>query len=104
MVTPVNEKYAEGEPVMSEPVGPIENKGNQEVKWFRDGEYGIMHHFLHDYITLAAANEDEKLKPEENWDAYLDSFDVDAYVEDILETGASFVIFTIGQHLSLIHI
>ncbi|MRN26888.1 hypothetical protein EAI30_20075, partial [Romboutsia ilealis] len=75
MVTPVNEKYAEGEPVMSEPVGPIENKGNQEVKWFRDGEYGIMHHFLHDYITLAAANEDEKLKPEENWDAYLDSFD-----------------------------
>lgn len=98
MVTPVNEKYAEGEPVMSEPVGPIENKGNQEVKWFRDGKYGIMHHFLHDYITLAAANEDEKLKPEENWDAYLDSFDVDAYVEDILETGASFVIFTIGQH------
>ena len=78
MVTPVNEKYAEGEPVMSEPVGPIENKGNQEVKWFRDGEYGIMHHFLHDYITLAAANEDEKLKPEENWDAYLDSFDGDA--------------------------
>ena len=97
-VTPVNEKYAEGESVMSEPVGPIVNNGNENVKWFRDGEYGIMHHFLHDYISLAAANEDEKLKADEPWDAYLDSFDVDAYVEDIRQTGASFVIFTIGQH------
>ena len=97
-VTPVNEKYAEGETVMSEAIGPVENNSNANVKWFRDGEYGIMHHFLHDYISIAAANEDEKLKADEPWDAYLESFDVDAYVQDILQTGASFVIFTIGQH------
>ena len=97
-VTPVNEKYAAGETVMSEPIGPVVNNGNENVEWFRDAEYGIMHHFLHDYITLAAVNEEEELKPEENWDAYLDTFDVDAYVQDVLATGADFVIFTIGQH------
>ncbi len=99
-ITPKDANGREGAVVETAPIGPIvqDPKINPEVIWFRDAGYGLMFHFMHDYVWLAASNDAERVGANEKWYDYMTSFDVDAFVKDVEDAGAGFVILTIGQH------
>ncbi len=59
--------------------------------WMAEGTFGVMTHYLH---------RPEGATPEERtaeWNRIVDAFDVAGYVRQIEETGADWVIFTLGQ-------
>lgn len=84
---------------MSEPVGPIADvEGNPNADWLHRARYGISHHLLAEFMNRVAAEPGEAWQQGESWDEVINGFDVDAYVQQVVETGAGFVILTLGQN------
>jgi len=61
--------------------------------WMRDAHWGVMVHYLPD---LPSAKEPAAITVDQ-WNRQVDRFDVAHFVETIADTGAGYLIFTIGQ-------
>jgi hypothetical protein len=66
--------------------GPVENMGNRDADWLRDAGFGIMVHYL---------KSDGGSK---EWNDKVNSFDVAKFASQVKESGAGFVMFTLGQN------
>ena len=70
--------------------GPVEYKGNPNTDWFHDAGFGIMVHYLKPiFVTEGGAKE---------WNDAVNSFDADKFAAQVKESGAGFVMFTLGQN------
>jgi len=76
-------------PVAPQPTRP-DGSPNRAV-WMAEGSFGVMTHYL---IKPDGATPEERTA---ELNRIVDGFDVEAYVRRIEETGADWVIFTIGQ-------
>ena len=56
---------------------------NGDVRWFRSAKFGVFVHFL---------------GGGENWNDRVNAFDAKAFADRVKETGAGYVIFTLGQN------
>ena len=83
--------------VQSAPVQVAPFTGNANTDLL-SGNYGLSHHFLRSMIDAAAANQAEKIQSGETWESVLSTFDVPAYVQDVRDSGASWVLLTMGQN------
>ncbi|GGD90421.1 alpha-L-fucosidase [Paenibacillus nasutitermitis] len=85
--------------VISEAAGPIGDvAGNPNTDWLLKAKYGISHHLLAEFMNRVAAEPGDKWQPGEAWDDVINGFDVNGYVQQVVETGAGFVILTLGQN------
>ncbi|SFT10356.1 hypothetical protein [Paenibacillus sp. BC26] len=85
--------------VESEPVGPVRAvNGNPRTDWLCAAQYGISHHFIANYLNRVAASPEEQWKQHEDWNDVINSFDVNAYAEQVAGSGAGFVLLTLGQN------
>lgn len=62
--------------------------------WMREARWGVMTHYLADWMARQHGIEMDAAK----WNELVDEFDVDALAEQIESTGAGYLIFTIGQN------
>lgn len=70
--------------------GPVEYKGNPNTDWFHDAGFGIMVHYLKPiFVAEGGARE---------WNEAVNSFDADKFASQVKESGAGFVMFTLGQN------
>lgn len=64
-------------------------------------KYGVFIHYLSNDVDVKDSNNPQPPHPggigNSIWDKTVDSFKVDNFVKDIVRTGASYVVFTIGQ-------
>lgn len=87
------------EMVTSEASGPVlDVEGNPNADWLLRAGYGISHHLLAEFMNRTAASSRARWQADETWDEVIHGFDVDAYVQQVVETGAGFVILTLGQN------
>ena len=69
--------------------------GNSDrAAWMRVARFGVMTHFLHDWIMQGQR---EQMTPE-NWNALVDGFDVEAVAEQLKSVGAAYYLISIGQN------
>ncbi len=64
----------------------------KRLEWFYQAKYGIMVH----YLASQAADVEVERTPEE-WDAWVDAVDVDAFAKQCAEAGVGYVIMPLGQ-------
>lgn len=69
---------------------PVEYKGNTNTDWFQDAGFGIMVHYLKEAIVPDGGAEE--------WNIIVDSFNVDKFASQVIEAGARYVMFTLGQN------
>ena len=69
---------------------PVEYKGNPNTDWFHDAGFGIMAHFLKEVFSPDGGSKE--------WNDAVNSFDVKKFASQTNETGAGFVMFTLGQN------
>lgn len=69
---------------------PVVVKGNPNTDWLHDAGFGIMVHYLSSNMV-----EDKGSK---EWNDAVDSFNTDEFASKVSETGAGFVMFTLGQN------
>ncbi|UVI31248.1 alpha-L-fucosidase [Paenibacillus spongiae] len=72
--------------------------GNPNTDWLKEAKYGISHHFLSNYINRVASGPEEQWKDTESWDDVIDGFDAAGYARQVAESGAGFVLLTLGQN------
>jgi hypothetical protein len=72
----------------SNPIGyPKPFRGREEGKqWMRSARYGVFVHYLR--------QKDDTY----NWNQHVNEFDLDTFVDQIVQSGAGYVIFTVGQN------
>lgn len=63
-----------------------------EVKWMREKKYGVMVHYL---SNIQPRREKERFS---DWNAMVDAFDGNRFVDDVERMGAGWVIFPFGQN------
>ena len=81
-----------GEKIISSVItpAPVEYKGNPNTDWFKDAGFGIMVHFLKDIFAPDGGSKE--------WNAAVNSFNVEHFATQAKEAGAGFVMFTLGQN------
>jgi hypothetical protein len=62
--------------------------------WFKDARWGLFFHYL---ASPASATTKAPLTLDE-WNARVDSFDVEGFAQQVAETGAPYLFLTIGQN------
>lgn len=67
---------------------------SDRADWMREARFGVMTHFLHDWIMTGRS---EEMTPE-NWNRLVDGFDVEAVANQLKEVGASYYLISIGQN------
>src|SRR6266480_3142230 len=65
--------------------------------WLKDARFGVMNHFLQDWIARRENMPGGRMSVEQ-WNDLVDHFDVEAHARQIEEVGAKYQIFTIGQN------
>ena len=68
----------------------IEVKGNADTDWFRDAGFGIMFHYLSSNMVQD--------KGSKEWNDAVNSFDTEKFAYDVSQSGAGFVMVTLGQN------
>jgi hypothetical protein len=76
---------------LAQPVG-----AQERAAWMREGRFGVMNHYLADWI--ARREHVEGGFTPQQWNDMIDRFDVEAHVKEIEAIGAKWQIFTIGQN------
>lgn len=62
--------------------------------WMQEARWGVMTHFLHDWIMRGARDQ----MTVENWNALVDGFDVEALADQLKSVGAGYYLISIGQN------
>lgn len=65
-----------------------------DADWMRDAKFGIMVHYL---ATLQNALQPHNMGKITSWDSCVNDFNADLFAQQIHETGAGYVIFTVYQ-------
>lgn len=68
----------------------VEYKGNPNSDWLRDAKWGIMVHYLKSIMATEGSSKE--------WNAAVNSFNVEKFAEQVNNSGAGFVMFTLGQN------
>ncbi len=69
---------------------PVEYKGNTNTDWLKDAGYGIMVHYLKEAIVPEGGSKE--------WNDAVNRFNVERFASQVNESGAGFVMFTLGQN------
>src|ERR1017187_2490700 len=69
---------------------------NPDTDWFRDAGWGVFVHYLWD-VQNVGERENAQGKPPTTWDALVHEFDTEKFAEQVKETGAPYVFFTMMQ-------
>ena len=69
---------------------------NPDTDWFHDAGWGVFVHYLWD-VQNVGGRENTQGKPPTTWDAMVHEFDTEKFAEQIKETGAPYVFFTMMQ-------
>lgn len=64
----------------------------ERTQWMADGSYGMMTHYL---LSPSGATQEQKTA---DLNRMIDSFDIDYFIKQFKESGADWLIFTIGQN------
>ncbi len=70
-------------------------KNSDRAGWMREARFGVMTHFLHDWI-IGRGNR-EQMTPE-NWNTLVDGFDVETCADQLKSVGAGYYLISIGQN------
>jgi hypothetical protein len=70
------------------------DKNSDRAGWMREARFGVMTHFLHDWITR---EQRDPMTPE-NWNRLVDGFDVEAVADQLQSVGAAWYLISIGQN------
>jgi len=62
--------------------------------WMREARWGVMTHYLHDWIMRGARDQ----MTVENWNALVDGFDVEGVADQLKSVGAGYYLISIGQN------
>ena len=65
----------------------------RSTQWLRECKWGVMFH----YLASPPSSDDPAVMTPERWNERVNSFDVDGFAEAVRQTGAGYVIFTVGQ-------
>jgi alpha-L-fucosidase len=84
---------------------PVPSRAESRAAWMRQARWGVMTHFLADWIWSDEAEqknltpeERQKLETVEGWNALVDGFDVEALARQLEEVGAGYYLLSIGQN------
>jgi len=69
-------------------------KNSDRADWMRAARFGVMTHFLHDWIMH---DQHDQMTPE-NWNNLVNGFDVEAVADQLKSVGASYYLISIGQN------
>jgi hypothetical protein len=67
---------------------------SDRADWMRQARFGVMTHFLHDWIMR---EQRDQMTPE-NWGKLVDGFDVEALATQLQSVGAAYYLISIGQN------
>ncbi len=70
------------------------NEAQDRTGWMKDAKWGVMTHYLADWISQA---HNERMSVE-RWNELVDSFDAEGLAEQIKSFGAGYYLVTIGQN------
>ena len=62
--------------------------------WLRDAKWGLFFH----YLDSPASHQGQSATTSEEWNARVNSFDVDSFATQVVDTGAGYVGWTLGQN------
>jgi hypothetical protein len=68
---------------------------SNKTDWFKKSSYGILVHYLY---NLQNSRQPWNLGKQTTWDSCVNDFDAEKFANDVAETGAGYVIFTIQQN------
>jgi hypothetical protein len=69
---------------------------NPDTDWFRDAGWGVFVHYLWD-VQNVGGRENTQGKPPTTWDALVNEFDTEKFAEQVRQTGAPYLFFTMMQ-------
>jgi len=69
-------------------------KNSDRADWMRAARFGVMTHFLHDWIMQ---DQRDQMTPE-NWNKLVEGFNVDAVADQLSSVGAAYYLISIGQN------
>jgi hypothetical protein len=69
---------------------------NPDTDWFHDAGWGVFVHYLWD-VQNVGGRENTQGRPPTTWDALVHEFDTEKFAEQVKETGAPYVFFTVMQ-------
>src|SRR5689334_16448261 len=69
-------------------------KNSDRADWMAEARFGVMTHFLHDWIMQGHR---DQMTPE-NWNALVDGFNVEAVADQLKSVGAAYYLISIGQN------
>src|SRR5690349_3736390 len=67
---------------------------SNRADWMREARFGVMMHFLHDWIMQ---DQPDAMTPE-NWNQLIDGFDVETLAQQLESVGAKYFLISIGQN------
>ena len=68
---------------------------NKRSEWLRQARWGVMTHYL---ASDPGSGEDGRGVTAEEWSRQVDAFALDDFVDQVVSTGAGYLIFTVGQN------
>ena len=69
-------------------------RNSDRADWMREARFGVMTHFLHDWIMQGSR---DQMTPE-NWNTLVDGFNVEAVADQLQSVGAAYYLISIGQN------
>jgi len=78
---------------VSAQTSPAPTNSNR-ADWMREARFGVMMHFLHDWIMK---DQPAAMTPE-NWNQLIDGFDVETLAQQLEGVGAKYFLISIGQN------
>ena len=73
---------------------PFTSMGQNRAGWMKEARWGVMNHYLADWLADSYQIEMSPAK----WNQLVDAFDVEAIANQLDSIGAGYYIFTIGQN------
>ena len=67
----------------------------RNTEWFRNAGWGIMCHYL---AGIPGDGSDGMSMTADAWNRQVDAFELDGFVEQVVSTGAGYLLFTVGQN------
>lgn len=71
--------------------------GIDKTKWLLEAKYGVFFHYLYD-LQNSKNNSSWNMGRSTDWNTCVKEFSVPRLVEDVIQTGAGYVVFTIHQN------
>lgn len=67
---------------------------HRNSEWLRNAKWGLFFH----YLDSPASHQSESATTSQEWNARIDSFNVESFANQVEATGAGYVGFPLGHH------